>query len=257
MMAGAVWGRRHSFPGATVTHIFVDTVRSPTSRGSGRPAAAESNPSGPPSYTMMPRLPRSSTPARRATRSLPPCALLLALAATLGCGSDGGTGTIPTGDFAGTYQATQTNDEVACTPEALPAPELNDPAQYVQYGDVTGGDPRMLVRQAGSRLTVSAELDDQGRPVPGLDFTGSIAADGSFTLSRNIAVGFEGPRAGGHTFYVAQQASITGRFETGAGEPRMTASGTFTDVFRDGGASGPVFTTCTLPFTTTATRIRD
>jgi hypothetical protein len=186
-----------------------------------------------------------------------PHALLLALLAPFGCGGDGTTGTVPPRDFSGTYQATQTNQAVACSPNALPAPELDDPSQYVQYGDAAGGDPGMLVRQSGSRLTVSAELDEQGRPLPGLDFVGTVAADGSFALARSLSMGAEGPRAGGHTFYVTQQASIAGHFEVVAGQAQMSAAGTFTDVFRDEGTSGPVFTTCTLPFTTTATRVSD
>ena len=177
--------------------------------------------------------------------------------APLGCGGDGGTGTNPEHNYSGTYQATQSNEAVACAPNELPAPELDDPSQYVQYGDDAGGDPSMIVRQSGSQLTVSAELDEQGRPVLGLDFVGTVAADGSFTLTRNVAMGSEGPRAGGHIFYVTQHASITGHFEMVAGQPQMNAAGTFADTFRDGGSSGAVFTTCTLPFTTTATRVSD
>lgn len=188
---------------------------------------------------------------RRASGLIFACVLLFGLTWLIGCG-DGGTSPAP--NFSGTYQGSQTNEATACSPQALPAPATQDPTQYVQFGSPGTGDLLLVVQHTGSQLTVSPELNEQGQPISKFDFTGTIAADGSFTVSRSLVIGLEGPREGGYLFQVVQQAAVSGTFVESGGQTQMDAAGTFTTAFREKSITSAVFTTCSSPFTSTTTR---
>lgn len=179
--------------------------------------------------------------------------LIATIAGVNGCGDDSGTG--PSANFSGTYQGTETNQPTTCSPEDLPAPFLQDPSQYFQPGGLETFDLVLIISHEGSDLTVSPEQDEQGQPVHEFDFTGAIEDDGSHTVTRTLDLGLEGPREDGHQFYLEAQDRVDGDFVQSGGETRNEAAGTFTVIFHEGTRTGPVFTTCSTPFTATTVRI--
>jgi hypothetical protein len=178
--------------------------------------------------------------------------IFTAIAGVNGCGDDNGTGPAP--NFSGTYEGTQTNQPTTCSPQNLPAPTSQDPSQYFQPGGLETFDLVLIIRHEGSALTVSPEQDEQGQPLHEFDFTGSIAADGSHTVTRSLDIGLEGPREGGHQFYLEQQDEASGIFVQSGGELRNEAEGTFNVIFHEGDRTGPVFTTCSTSFVATTVR---
>jgi hypothetical protein len=68
-----------------------------------------------------------------------------------------------------------------------------------------------LVQQRGGLLTTTP-VTLQGKLIAGLSLTGVIDLHGASTLSGSHAPITEGPRVGGHTFYVTVQRSVSGQY---------------------------------------------
>ncbi|HEY5086102.1 MAG TPA: hypothetical protein VII66_01975 [Gemmatimonadaceae bacterium] len=168
-------------------------------------------------------------------------------------------------DFTGTYRVSDSRHAVSCSPNALPAPQLADQSQYAQMS----GDSAyslLQVQQSGTGLSI-APLDATGHAVSSQTLRGTIdLSSGAGSLARAAPPRIEGPRADGHTFYVADTASALARFNVLVGTP-VTVGGSATDagvasltlvtetlVFRDSGATGPIFTTCVVSDSIAAAR---
>jgi hypothetical protein len=181
--------------------------------------------------------------------------VMVLLVALAGCGGDVGIGPgAEPPNHSGFYRGVQTNPAATCAPASLPLPAASDSTLYLPpiALDAVTFEGWGRVTHEGSRLTIVFS-DSLGRD-PAPPIAGVIEPNGSFTQSRAIVLGREGPREGGHQFVVEQRQTGQGKFERVGGETRWSSTGIFTYRFRDGSATGPVFTTCTRPFTWTATR---
>ena len=191
------------------------------------------------------------------------CGSLLASALLLACNGDAkisGTRVAPpSADVSGSYTVTETDQQSVCAPvPELPAADLTEWWLYDWAGD---GFPvrapytlRLSVTHAGSALTLVV-LDLNGHALE-LPYSGTLAADGSFTATRTRQFD-EGPRVGGTLFTVLNRLDLTGTFRTVGTSTLLEATATGTDEFRPTGtaAPGPPFTTCTYHFGWSATRV--
>jgi hypothetical protein len=173
--------------------------------------------------------------------------------ALLGCAASGQReAKVAPVDFSGEYEATQTDQVAVCSPQPLPTP-LSPDSAITFPRNVTNYEPFLIrVQQDGSRLSATP-LDIKQRQPLGGEFTGRIEEDGSFTTTRNYRE-VEGPREGGHRFYMEQQFNSSGKFQQAAGTARITFSSNVSYQFREGSHSGPVFTTCTVANSASGTR---
>ena len=141
-----------------------------------------------------------------------------------------------------------------------------DSARYVQMPPAPPVSSQVLVQEAGSDLAI-VPLDSNGNPQVAFWLRGSLdLATATGSLSRTATPFTEGPRQGGHAFYVCETVEATARFRPLIGTPAGGTPGgtvvgaaeqtTSADVFifRDGGANGTIFTTCVVSDTTSATR---
>ncbi len=171
-----------------------------------------------------------------------------------------------TTDFSGTYQVDASLQAISCSPQDLPTALSTDSAQYVQMPPAPPVSSQVLVQEAGSDLAI-VPLDSNGNPQVAFWLRGSLdLATATGSLSRTATPFTEGPRQGGHTFYVSETVEATARFRPLIGTPAGGTPGgtvvgaaeqtTSADVFifRDGGANGTIFTTCVVSDTTSATR---
>jgi hypothetical protein len=181
-------------------------------------------------------------------------AALPTLAACGDGGDDGGPAAAGT-NYSGLYRGTVVNAPGGCAPTPLPAPLLADSTRYLAAGFLAPGASRGAnrVAHAGTQLRVTP-TDTAGND-PGPPFVGTIADDGSFLVDRSVALGAEGPREGGRTFFVEQAATVQGRFTTAAGAMRHTAAGNIAYRFRDGGPTGAIVVTCSYAFTADFARV--
>lgn len=168
-------------------------------------------------------------------------------------------------DFSGTYRVSDSRHAVSCSPNALPAPQLADQSQYAQMSGFSVYS-LLRVQQSGANLSV-APLDATGYTVSSQMLRGTIdLPSGAGSLARVAPSRIEGPRANGHTFYVSDTASALARFNVLVGTP-VAVGGPATDagvasltrvtetlVFRDSGATGPIFTTCVVSDSIAAAR---
>lgn len=169
------------------------------------------------------------------------------------CGDSDPVGPEPI--YEGVFEVAQTNGSVTCAPEPLPAPSVEGSQAYVVFPEPgwDGALFKIRVDQDGSRLTVYI-LDENEQPEPSLAFEGSVRADGTTRVTRSLDIGLEDPREGGHRFFVQERAEVTGRNLTSDGS-RTASEGKFDVIFRSGSENAAVFTTCTVPFTATGTRV--
>jgi hypothetical protein len=87
-------------------------------------------------------------------------------------------------------------------------------------------------------------------------FTGTARPDGSWSIDRTLALGPEGgPRKGGHRLFVEQTMNVRGAHKMTPTGVKETAAGKAEYRFRADSANGVVFTTCTVTFTATGTRV--
>jgi hypothetical protein len=166
----------------------------------------------------------SSTSSAHARR----LAGLLGVAVAAGCGGDS-TSPSATPSVAGRYRATRTLAPVSCTPQRPPA---GGTVVLDAFADTT----QLRIAQAGTRLTVTYP-DFPGASAD----TGSVAADGSVTLGSRETFQ-EDPRQGNRVFFV--DLTVTETLRPADGGARLTGTGTYVNVFREGAATAPVFATC-------------
>jgi hypothetical protein len=109
--------------------------------------------------------------------------------------------------------------------------------------------------QEGGRLTTIVSEDSLQRDtVP--RFTGTARPDGTWSISRTLAIGPEGgPRKGGHRLFLEQTMNVRGTHERTREGVKETARGRAEYRFRADSANGAVFTTCTVTFTATGPRV--
>jgi hypothetical protein len=143
---------------------------------------------------------------------------------------------------------------VSCLPSALPSALATDSTQYVSMpSPVASSIVHFQVAQDGTTIRM-VPLAPNGREDSLLAMSGTIDLTDGISATRGTApVRTEGPRGGGHTFTVAESMSDTSDFLVSINSANGTISGATvlsfgsrTYAFRDGGATGPVFTTCTV-----------
>jgi hypothetical protein len=184
---------------------------------------------------------------------------LAILAAVTGCsGSSTGPQTI---SKSGRYVVVWTRSAAVCSPVALPAPAEADTTQYVRVSQsMLTLQSTLDARDDDSTISFAAVAGTGSNPT--LAVAGPVAASTDVALLTRSATQMEGPRAGGHSFYVAESGVDSTRFihlvETPPGrsvEISFTGTGSGTSTFRDGGASGPIFTTCAFSETVTGSKV--
>jgi hypothetical protein len=196
-------------------------------------------------------------------RLVPVLSVLATVVVATACGpqkpaGDRDTRSSATGtDYAGLYRIKQHNEPARCAPQALPPPAPPNPADTAEYLKLGSGDSSTFyVREThdGTRLTSVVSMDSAMKN-PDPPFTGTIQPDGSWSIDRTMAVGREGgPRKGGQRFFLEQVMNVRGTHEKSPEGVRETATGTAAYHFRADSA-GPVFTTCTITFTASGTRV--
>jgi hypothetical protein len=159
----------------------------------------------------------------------------------------------------GRYLATWTESAAVCAPQPLP-PAQGGTSQYAQVPSVTTASQVTLqIDVVGStiRLAPTSTVTDS---MSSLIWQGTVLYDSAAVA--NMTTRTEGPRLGGHTFFVEANHVATGRFYPAIQSPpgngvqvSMSAAGADTFTFRDGGPTGTVFTTCVVPETVTAEKI--
>jgi hypothetical protein len=163
-------------------------------------------------------------------------------------------------NVTGLYRALQINRGGSCAPRQLPRPIPSAPADTLGYfptpTPVADSVPFWVrVTQTASAMSWTPSQDSLGTTsMPSV--TGTIRPDGSFTNGRVVPMGLEaGPREGGVRLFGTQDGRAQGRFEDAGGMMRLSGSGTLTFRFNEGSENGAVYTTCTVPFTMSATRV--
>ena len=159
----------------------------------------------------------------------------------------------------GRYLATRTESAAICAPQPLPLPQ-SATSQYAPVPNVaTESEVTLQVDLAAStiRLTQASPVVDS---MSSLTLQGTVLDDIAAVAS--VTTQTEGPRAGGHTFFVVGNRVATANFlpavETPPGtnvEVSLSATGADTLTFRDGGSAGAVFTTCIVPETIAGDKI--
>ncbi len=163
-------------------------------------------------------------------------------------------------NVTGLYRALQINQGGSCAPRQLPRPTpsaLADTLGYFPTPSPVADSVRFWVRVTQTATTMSwAPSQDSLGTASAPSVEGTLRPDGSFTNSRAIPMGLEaGPREGGVRLFGTQDGRAEGRFEGADGMMRLSASGTLVFRYNEGSENGLVYTTCTIPFTMSATRV--
>lgn len=162
-------------------------------------------------------------------------------------------------NVSGIYAVLDEGFGSVCEPAALPAPLSADTSQYVHLvPDAVVSAHTVVFRQSGSQLTMAA-LGASGQASAGDALAGVINTQTRVaTLSRQDSSTMEGPRKGGHEFYVTHASDATTIFTPEIGTPSghvvgmsETMVGQDTFAFHEGGKSGAVYTTCVVSDTLT------
>lgn len=179
--------------------------------------------------------------------------IVMSLALTLlACGASDTSGLLD-GNFSGIYSVTESRSQARCAPLDLPPPVSTDTAQYIQPPSASSvASFNLRIDQRGASISMTP-LDAAGKLESSRALTGSVdmatrVASTSRSLSR-----MEGLRQNGHSFTATETMTASSAFLLAIGTPSGEATGaldqTFgvdTYVFRDGGPSGPIFTTCVV-----------
>lgn len=199
----------------------------------------------------MPSLRQSFAPCRSSFAGL----ALVALFTACTRGS-----TEPVSQFDGSYPVSQVDSAASCSPQALPAPALDDSTRYVHLPQ----RPETLSVQMVVRENTSVvSLTQLASPAIATTLTivGSADSDSLSYSSPAVSLITEGPRQGGHTFTVTTQAQVGIKFQAAHLLPPGTgvqvsevSSGSRAYTFIDGGSGGQVYTTCVTNFTSTGSR---
>src|SRR5215207_94328 len=167
------------------------------------------------------------------------CAAALLLALTVACGGrdgeDGGgidLGTGP-GEFPKVQGYFQRNESVAaltCTPENPPSGGDIAPGSYPLSEPVA-------FTQSGSKVSIVL-VNYPGDPPD----TGTVDMSGKVTLGFKFSIKEKALRDGRQFYVDISGTFLLNRLEDGA---RMSGTGYYENVLRDGSATAPVFATCT------------
>lgn len=162
-----------------------------------------------------------------------------------GATQPGGSPVIP-----GRYSVSWNRLAASCSPQSLPDPVDADSSKYVVVP--TAAHPltsTVVVQQSDSSVSVSPE-SGVADPVASLTLSGALT-NRQFVSFRWSGARTEGPRAGGHTFYVEEARTDSGRFDLLVQSPpgsqiqsQLYLAGTVSLTFRENNANGPVFTSC-------------
>lgn len=177
------------------------------------------------------------------------CCVAIPLAAGA-CGSDT-TGSIQT-NFSGIYSITQVMQAQTCAPQALPAQLLGSSGSYISIPPAGTTTVQNTIAQSGATFSVIPMPN--GVPEPAITLTGTIDASGNTNVTRPGTFGLEGARSGGHTFYVTILTTGAGHFQTVGTAMQFAATYNTVSTFREGSATGAVFTTCTSTYSHAGTR---
>ncbi|HVX41860.1 MAG TPA: hypothetical protein VHB25_20030 [Gemmatimonadaceae bacterium] len=180
------------------------------------------------------------------------CVTLVPLASAA-CGSSQPTRPDAIGSisFDGRYDVSTSRATIACSPSALPHPATSntDYADVPSASVIASASAHVLEGDSTASISIASAAGSGATP---LTLTGGLSAtgDGIFTRSAVIA---ESPRAGGHTFTVLDALTDTVHFFALIATPpgqsngaQIFMHGTERYEFHDGGAAGPVFTTCSV-----------
>jgi hypothetical protein len=175
-------------------------------------------------------------------------------------GCTGATESSPTSSISGHYSMTLHRAFATCSPAQLPTAGSSDTVLYAQIPASELAVPLLGdVTQTGSQVLLSAKSTANAVPTTVLWSGTYVPLQAVFERSRSR---LEGPRSGGHTFFVSESEADTTQFvllvQTPPGnrvEVRLISSGTVRAEFREGGSAGTLFTTCVYPQTMTGERL--
>jgi hypothetical protein len=170
----------------------------------------------------------------------------MALAAACGSKDDGGTSPIDLGTGPGEFPKVQgyftRNESVAtltCSPQDPPS------GGDIAFGSYQLSEP-VAFTQSGSKVSIVL-----------LNYPTNPPDTGTVDMSGKVTLGFQFTRKEtalrqGRQFYV----DVSGSFllDRSADGNRLTGTGTYQNVLREGSASAPVFTTCSRTSTIDLTR---
>jgi len=174
----------------------------------------------------------------------------------------------PGADFSGVYRISDARQGIFCAPQLLPERLSADSTLYVPIPPHRFSVSSLVqVVQSKNRLSIFP-LDQVGHPMPALMLSGTIdTPTGAGTVLRSALPRTEGARVGGHTFYVADTSVASERFnlllstpvrsgatKAVASQAAVLTQNSETITFRDGGASGRLFTTCVVSDTLAGVR---
>lgn len=161
---------------------------------------------------------------------------------------------------SGRYVVVWTRSAATCSPAALPAPASADTTQYARVSPATSTLQSTLDAEDDTSTISFVAVGGTGNPT--LAVAGPVAQGTDIAFLTRSATQMEGPRAGGHSFFVVESGVDSTRFvhliETPPGrnvEINFGGMGTGTSTFRDGGATGPIFTICTFSETVAGSKV--
>lgn len=164
-------------------------------------------------------------------------------------------------DLEGVYTLSLTRARAICSPLALPDAIVADTSQYASIPTVQSASiAKIRVQLDGTKITI-APLGAQGQIMTSFSATGTIDSNGRSETMRIGTPRLESLRQGGHTFYVTESELTSTYFmklpqlPPGNGvDVQESSAGTQTFTFRDGGATGAIFTTCAISFSSSGAR---
>jgi hypothetical protein len=194
--------------------------------------------------TALPQL-RALHPGRTPARNLV-AGLVLALSAACGSRDGDGGGAIDLGTGPGEFPKVQgyfqRNEAVGAVTCTTPPPAGGD----IAMGSYNLSEP-VGFTQSGSKVSIVL-VNYPGDPPD----TGSVDMTGKVTLGFKLSMKERNLRSGGRQFYV----DVTGSFvlNRSTDGTKLTGTGSYENLLREGSATAPVFATCTRSSTIELTR---
>ena len=176
------------------------------------------------------------------------CALLLLAAA---CGGDSTQPTPAPADVSGLYVVLATTSPASCNP-----PEAFEVLEATLGDGTLSLTLRVEQLEGQVRITPVSGQGPYG-PVTFGDTTPRVfpmEEDGSLHIESSAS---DELTLGDRTLFIQLTGVATGGFDRDAKPIRLATSGTFTQVYREGGANAAVFATCTQHQTNTGSRVDD
>jgi hypothetical protein len=157
--------------------------------------------------------------------------------------------TQPPPALSGLYAANWSRSAATCSPKTLPPPSGSDTMKYARISDSPTTFHLLMRSEAESAISV-VPTSITGELAAVLTLRGAFATAWYGFVNRTGSL-TEGPRVGGHTFFVTETATDTVSFVQLVPTPPVTnigvnihMSGAGTAIFRDGASAGPIYTTC-------------